>query len=53
METSQSIWTTNQLTGFYMRATFAFNGLTSTYPKIIENQRLTKGGINGGAINDK
>ena len=28
IETSQLIWTANQLTGFYMRAPLAFNGLT-------------------------
>ena len=27
IETNQLIWTANQLTGFYMRATLAFNGL--------------------------
>ena len=29
IETSQLICTANQLTGFYMRATLAFNGLNS------------------------
>ena len=28
IETSQLIYTANQLTGFYMRATLALNGLT-------------------------
>ena len=32
METSQLICTANQLTGFYMRATLTFNGLTLDFP---------------------
>ena len=32
IKTSQLISRANQLTGFYMRATLAFNGLNSTFP---------------------
>ena len=37
IETSQLIWTVNQLTGFNMRATLAFNGLTSKILYIRQN----------------
>ena len=43
IETSQLICTANQLTGFYMRATLAFNGLISSVTQIL----LTEDNGNG------
>ena len=37
-ETSQLIYTTNQLTGFYMRATLAFNGLINEFLHLISHR---------------
>ena len=41
IETSQLICTTNQLTGFYMRATLAFNELMAKYDSFEEYNSMT------------